>query len=201
MTDPLANMAPHNNPPDPAPGADVSAFWQAADRLRPYLRVVAARTLGNQLTRKVDASDIVQEGLAAAVDRFGQFRGRDMAEWQGWLAAIVRNEALNQRRYWDQELRDAGREQNLAIGSTGGIQLAGENTSPGSRVDRRERAVRLLAVIEQLPADYRQVLELRNFEGLPYADIAERMDRNEAAVRQLWVRALRQLRKQLGDLA
>lgn len=52
-------------------------------------------------------------------------------------------------------------------------------------------------MLERLPADYRDVLILRNIEELPFDEIASRLDRSPGAVRMLWVRALARLRDEL----
>ena len=62
-----------------------------------------------------------------------------------------------------------------------------------------ERAVRLAEALGRLSADYREVLVLRNFEELPFQEVAERMGREVKAVRMLWIRALAALAKQLPD--
>jgi RNA polymerase sigma factor (sigma-70 family) len=56
-----------------------------------------------------------------------------------------------------------------------------------------------MAALEQLPFEARQVIELRNFDRLPYSEIAARVGRTEQATRQSWVQAVRQLRQQLGE--
>ena len=43
----------------------------------------------------------------------------------------------------------------------------------------------------RLPDDYREVLILRNLEGLSHEEVAQRMGRDVGAVRMLWVRAWR----------
>jgi RNA polymerase sigma-70 factor, ECF subfamily len=58
----------------------------------------------------------------------------------------------------------------------------------------REQQVLLADALERLPADYREVIILRNLEDLSYDEIAQRMGRTPGAVRMLWVRALAQLR-------
>ena len=45
--------------------------------------------------------------------------------------------------------------------------------------------------------DYREVIILRNLEGLSHNDVARRMDPGVEAVRMLWVRALARLRQAL----
>ncbi|HEV3262880.1 MAG TPA: sigma-70 family RNA polymerase sigma factor [Gemmataceae bacterium] len=179
--------------------ADAAAFWNMAQQYRPYLKAVAQRVLGQRLQGKVDASDVVQQSLVAAVEQFGQFRGQGLAEWQAWLVAIVRNEAINVVRYWSQEERDPHREQSLKEGGPAGLQLAADTSSPGQKAARREQATRLMAAMDRLPPDYREVIVLRNFEALSHGELAARMGRSGEAVRQLWVRAVRRLREELGE--
>jgi RNA polymerase sigma-70 factor (ECF subfamily) len=57
--------------------------------------------------------------------------------------------------------------------------------------------VLLAEVLAHLPQDYRNVIILRNLEGLAHEQIADRMGRSVGAVRMLWVRALERLRKEL----
>lgn len=202
FTDRIGNtVQPSDSDRSPGPpgqcDTDADAFWSMADHFRPYLKGVAANVIGARLANKVDASDVVQQGLAAAVDRLDQFRGQEAAQWQGWLVAIVRNEARNMVRYWRQDLRDAGREQALAAGSTVGFQPSDDLTSPGEKVEKREQAALLLSAVERLSPDHRRVIELRNFNGLDYAEIARQMGRSRDAVRQIWVRAVRDLRRSL----
>jgi RNA polymerase sigma-70 factor (ECF subfamily) len=51
----------------------------------------------------------------------------------------------------------------------------------------------------QLPAAYQEVVRLRNFEGLAFDEVAQRMGRTPGAVRVLWVRALDRLRTLLKE--
>jgi RNA polymerase sigma-70 factor (ECF subfamily) len=177
-----------------ARGGDTAAFWQLAESYRTHLKRVAAKQLGSRLSGKVDASDVVQQGFLAAHRRLAQFHGRDLGQWLGWMTTIVRNQVRKALRYWHRERRDLRREQRLADGSAAGCAPPGGSTSPSQRAVRREQAARLLAALERLPAEYQEVLRLRNFGDLPYADIAARMNRSEEAVRQLWARAVRRLR-------
>lgn len=199
MDAPSQSSAQYDSLLAPARAGDVAAYWQLADSYRPYLKAVAAGMLGNRLAGKVDVSDVVQEGLVVAFEQLANFRGQDAAQWQGWVLAIVKSQAQKQLRYWQQEKRDVHRQQALAIGSSGEQQLAADTSDPAQRVVRREQTAWLLAVIDRLPSDYREVLQLRSFEDLPYADVAVRMRRSEGAVRVLWARAVQRLRDEWGD--
>jgi RNA polymerase sigma-70 factor (ECF subfamily) len=70
-------------------------------------------------------------------------------------------------------------------------------SSPSTRVSRREEAALLADGIARLPADYREVIVLRNFQRLPFEQVAERMGRSPGAVRMLWARSLERLHREL----
>jgi RNA polymerase sigma-70 factor (ECF subfamily) len=169
---------------------EVAAFWELAERYRPYLKTVAARLLGDRLPS--DGSDVVNHGLAVAFERLAQFNDRHAAVFLAWLAAIVRNEAL-------MSLRRAGRVRPLPAGSSDEEVLAAGGSGPDGSVSRREQAARLLAAVGRLPDDYRTVIELRNLQELPFEEVARRMTRSHDAVRQLWTRAMKRLRAELGE--
>jgi len=184
---------------------DGSGLWSAADELRPYLRKVAAAVLRGRLDGKLEASDVVQQGLLASVERFDQFRGENAAEWQRWLVAIVRNEARNLLRYWHQDKRRVAREKpfrgsraDVGDAERPGAHLPAASPTPSRAVAARQEASKLFEMMDRLPAEQRQILTMRHFEGLSHAEIAERLGKSPDAVRQSWVRALRLLRQRMG---
>ena len=71
--------------------------------------------------------------------------------------------------------------------------LAATATTPSAAAARRERAVLLADALESLRADYREVVILRNLEGLKFSEVATRMGRSSGAIRMLWARAIEQL--------
>ena len=180
-------------------GADsprrVPGFWDRADSVRPYLKQVARRLLDSGLSAKLDPSDVVQRALLNAHEQANQFQGRTFAEWLGWLSAIVRNETLHAIQFYQRNVRDVRREQPLAREPGSVCQFS---VSPQEQAQRREQAALVLTALEHLPEEYRKVVDLRNFQDLQFAAIAEQLGRSVAAVRQLWVRAVRRLRWQIG---
>jgi RNA polymerase sigma-70 factor (ECF subfamily) len=79
--------------------------------------------------------------------------------------------------------------------------LAAPGSTPSVHFDHLERELRLAEALARLPDDYRQVILLRNFEGLAHEEVAQRMKRGTGAVRMVWVRALARLRAELGEAA
>ena len=68
--------------------------------------------MGSGLATKAGASDLVQETFLAAQRGIAGFRGSTLAEWRGWLEAILTNQLANLRRsYLDTQkaLKSRGR--------------------------------------------------------------------------------------------
>jgi RNA polymerase sigma-70 factor (ECF subfamily) len=176
----------------------------ALERYRAWLHLLARLQLARRLQGKVDASDVVQQALLEAVRALPQFRGTGEADVLAWLRGILAHVlAREARRYAGTQQRDVAREvsleQELAESSRRlGDVLAAEQTSPSEAAARREQSVLLADALARLPDDYREVIVLRNLEGLPHEEVAARLGRGVGAVRMLWVRALARLRQELG---
>jgi RNA polymerase sigma-70 factor (ECF subfamily) len=153
---------------------------------------------------KVDASDLVQETLMEAHRDFGQFRGRTEGEFVHWLRRILASNLANLIERYTAQRRDLRLEQQLVAGLDQSSQaldrgLVARESSPSGHAVRREQGLLLANALEQLPDDYRQVLILRHLEQLSFPDVARQMGRTLDSVKNLWARALAQLRRSMGD--
>src|SRR5262245_25839580 len=172
-------------------------------RFEPWLKLLARVQLESRFQAKFDASDVVQQTMLEAVRAFPQFRGTSEAEFTAWLRQILAHALAHEiRRYAGTQKRDLRRERSLDEDLTQGSQrlgdmLAATGTSPSQKVAQRERDVLLAQLLHRLPDDYREVLILRNLEGLSHEEVARRMGRQPGAVRMLWVRALARLREEV----
>lgn len=174
---------------------DDSALWRLTEQFRPYLKALVRRNIGPQLGGKVDDSDIVQQSMIRAVNKFQDFEGAHLAQWHAWLVTIVQNETRNTVRYWHQQRRDAKLETATPNDSQNNWDPSGNGSTPSGVAMRRERAARLVATIQQLPEDQQQLIHWRHFENLPHKVIAERLGISEAATRQRWKGVLEKLNK------
>jgi RNA polymerase sigma-70 factor (ECF subfamily) len=75
--------------------------------------------------------------------------------------------------------------------------LFAKQSSPSQQAARRERAILLADALARLPDEYREVIVLRHLQGLPFAEVAQRLGRSLDSVDKLWVRALARLRRTL----
>lgn len=171
---------------------------------RNYLLLVARTGIDLHLRGQVNPSDMVQEAFLEAFRDFEQFRGGTEAEFLGWLRRIlVHNLARLAERQLHAGKRDARRQVSLeqrmaALESSAaglGTALVSSVPSPSGQAQRREWGALLADQLARLPPDYREVIVLRNLEGLAFEEVGRRMDRTAAAVRVLWLRALDRLRQ------
>jgi RNA polymerase sigma-70 factor (ECF subfamily) len=122
----------------------------------------AAYNLARWLSRNAeDAQDIVQESFLRALRSRDQCRQESV---RAWLLKIVRNTCHT----WLTSNRT--RSAPLAMLDT---VSASDSASPEAAVQRRQDAGVVRRAIEALPDEFREVIVLRELEGLPYKEIAE----------------------------
>ena len=180
-------------------GRDVAA---ELERYRSWLALLARLQVDARFRAKFDPSDIVQQTLLEAVRGWPKFRGATDAELTAWLRQILAHVLQHEMRRYGVPRRDLGRELSLeaVIAESSrrlGDALAAPGSSPSEHAGRKELELRLADALSRLPADYAEVILLRNVESLPHEEVARRMGRGTGAVRMLWVRALARLREEL----
>jgi RNA polymerase sigma-70 factor (ECF subfamily) len=187
-----------------ARSGDREAQGRLLETVRPYLTFLARASIGQRLQGKTDAADLVQETFIEALRDFASFQGGTPAELLAWLRQIlVRNLADLLRRYYGTQARDLRLEQQLSVtleraSSSLGGALAADQSSPSEQAARAEVALHVAETLARLPAHYREVLVLREIEGLSFPEVAQQMGRSVDSVEKLWIRALAKLRLSLG---
>ena len=124
----------------------------------------AAHNLAKWLLRnEEDAQDIVQEAYLRAFRSFDGFHGTN---GRAWLLTIVRNTSytLLKKRHavdlttsFDEEIHATGH----------------DSVSPATILEHSEDAELIREAIDELPAEFREILILRHQEGLSYKEIAD----------------------------
>jgi RNA polymerase sigma-70 factor (ECF subfamily) len=124
----------------------------------------AAYNLARWLVRNgTDAEDLVQEAYLRAWKGFSGFRGGD---GRGWLLTIVRNTCYTWLR--------ANRRHELAVEFDEQVH-SGDVATPEAERVLVESAGRetLEKALQELPAEFREVIVLRELEELSYKEISE----------------------------
>jgi RNA polymerase sigma factor (sigma-70 family) len=150
----------------------------------------AAYNLARWLTRNgQDAEDAVQEACLRAFRFFGSFRGGDA---RNWLLKIVRNTCYTQlQKNRPQEL--ATFDEEIHSDDDGSM-------NPETLLLRSADSQLLRQALEQLPVNCREVLVLRELEGLSYSEIAEVSNIRLGTVMSSLSRARERLRQSLTSL-
>jgi RNA polymerase sigma-70 factor, ECF subfamily len=183
---------------------DAEGLGALLELYRNYLHLLARMQIDLHLQGRASPSDVVQETFVQACANFGQFRGSSEPELRAWLRRILVNTLA---RLVEQQMkarkRDVRREVSVERlvrdleDSSAAFEaaLVSPHSSPSAQAERHETAARVADQLARLPAHYREVIVLRNLEGLPFDEVARRMGRTTGAVRILWLRALDQLRQ------
>jgi RNA polymerase sigma-70 factor (ECF subfamily) len=124
----------------------------------------AAHNLARWLLRnEQDAQDVVQEAYLRAFKSFGGFHG---SNGRAWLLTIVRNTSYT--------LLKKNRAADLTTTFDEEIHPVGhESVSPATILEHAEDAELIKNAMDDLPAEFREILTLRHQESLSYNEIGE----------------------------
>jgi RNA polymerase sigma-70 factor (ECF subfamily) len=142
-----------------------------ANIVEPHLAdaLMLARWLTGNAT---DAEDIVQEACLRAFRSIGSFNGGSA---RAWVLAIVRNTAFTwlakNRKFRLVAFEDLSSDDRERLESGAGSE-SGAIATPEQQLIMRADASCLAAAIANLPEEFREVLVLRDLQGLDYREIA-----------------------------
>ncbi|MEO5939708.1 MAG: sigma-70 family RNA polymerase sigma factor [Candidatus Limnocylindrales bacterium] len=169
---------------DRARSGDIVAYEELVRRHQ----AVAIRT-AHLFAPDGDSEDAVQEAFVKAHAALGRFRAG--APFRPWLLQIVANEARNRRR-------SEGRRARLALRSAEDRRPDDAAPSPESAVLANERRTWLLAGVNALRDEDREVIAARYFLDLSEAEAAEVLGLPRGTVKSRLSRAIGRLRDRLA---
>lgn len=164
--------------------------------IAPYERRVYL-TAYEILRNPSDAEEVAQEAFLKAYRGLSKFRGD--AKFSTWLLRITVNEA---RMRW-RKVREVSLESLLPENDETGytpLQLADWREIPGDALDKREMREQISQALAALPEKYREILTLRDINGLSVAETAEALDLGISNVKTRLFRARMQLRDAFIEL-
>lgn len=139
-----------------------------------------------------DAEDILQETMLAASRTIGNFQGNSSIST--WLYTIARSFCIKKRR---QSKFAPSRLESLESASRETERIAHPGASPDDAVQSREIEHALETALAQLEPEHREVLLLRDMEGLKASEVAEVLEMTVVAVKSRLHRARARLRDAL----
>ena len=169
---------------------NIEAYGKIVNRYRIRLYNFVYRFVGERET----AEDIVQETFLRAFRKRKEYRA--IANFSTWLFTIAGNLAkseLRRRKRW--RLFSLHRDDD----SDTGIDLPDETYRPDTVTESSIADVDIQRAISSLAANYRQVILLRDVEGLSYQEISEVVDCPVGTVKSRVNRARLKLQQKLKN--
>lgn len=141
------------------------------------------------------AADLTQDVFVRAYQAWGQFRGDSQV--YTWLYRIAINLARNflERRSRERRLQVPESDEDDPISSWEPID---EGLAPDEMLENEELGRLMLRELRGMRPEHREIVVLRDIEGLPYNEIAQILGCSVQAVKSKLFRARSVLRKRLG---
>lgn len=165
---------------------DVNAFEELMAAYEKNVYNLALRMVNNP----EDAADMAQEAFIKAYQSLPGFRGD--SKFSVWLYRIVSNVCLDFLRR-----RNRRSELSLSVeddeGEEAQLDIPDETFSPEAQLERRMTREAVQRGLSGLPPDSRQILLLREIQGLSYEEIAQVLDLEVGTVKSRLFRARKKL--------
>ncbi|MEN8655271.1 RNA polymerase sigma factor [Streptomyces sp. 21So2-11] len=160
-----------------AQDGDVTSLTTVVMESQPHVRRFAISLCASPQ----DAEDAAQEALIILYRKIGTLRATGALA--SWMFRIVRNECLRQVR--------------LLVSRSDGASVEPEASAEDAVLHKLE-AERIAAAVSALPRDQRQVLIMRDVQGLPGKTVADSLGLSKAAMKSRLHRARATLRHSLA---
>ena len=167
-------------------GGDTEAFEQLVLEHQNKVYSLALRMLGNE----EDARDMAQEAFVRAYTSLAGFRGD--SKFSVWLYRLTSNICID-------FLRSRQRHQTVSLtydteDSEGGqLEIPDERFTPEAGLERSELRSAVLRGLDSLSPEFRNILLLREIDGLSYGEISRALDLEEGTVKSRIFRARKKL--------
>ena len=169
---------------------------RAIERLLAAEAPSVARFAARMCRNSADAEEVAQETLIAAVRTLPNFRGE--SSLSTWLYTIARSFCIKQRRRGRTVRRaDTSLDDPQSAAAT---QLADEHPRPDANLADRELGEAIEHAVGSLAPMYREVLILRDMEGLSAPEVAASLGLGLEAVKSRLHRARLAVREQLAPV-
>ena len=166
-------------------GGNEAMFGELVRRYERPLHALICRLTGDP----AEAPDVFQETFIRVFRHAGSFTGR--SRFKTWLYAVAANVCRSHAR---------AMARRQATGGPDAPERPDQAPGPDGVAQSKEIGARIGQAVAGLPADQREVLVLKLYEELTYAEIAQALGRPLGTVKSQMRAALKKLRPQLRGL-
>jgi RNA polymerase sigma-70 factor (ECF subfamily) len=170
-------------------GGEPEAFNILVRRWERHIYSLTLRMLG----RDEEAKDATQETFLSAYRNLSKFRGE--AKFSSWIYRIALNICNTKLRSRMKSTVSLEEQREMT-----GFELAAEAEELGSDIQQQQIARHVRRALQGLPAEMRQVIIMKEYEGLKFAEIAEILGVPLSTVKTRMYTGLSELRKRLEHL-
>jgi RNA polymerase sigma-70 factor, ECF subfamily len=114
-----------------------------------------------------EAADAVQDAFVKAYRSLGRLRAG--SDFGAWFRSIVRNHCRDR-------LRAAPRRRNVPLDERTAAAAQGAEPTGSSAIEREQLAVLVRGFLARLSPEHREILTLKEVEGMSYAEVALAME-------------------------
>ncbi|MCG6989399.1 MAG: sigma-70 family RNA polymerase sigma factor [Gemmatimonadetes bacterium] len=164
---------------------DPEALRELVERAYPTVRRWALVRTGDP----AEADDLTQDVMVHVIQRLDGFSGS--SRFMTWLYTVTRNAAIDRLR------RSNRRESRLAEPGAHPVVATSAPDDPSAGADRHHIGDVVRAFFNELPHRQREVFDLAELQGVPAAEIAERLGIEAVSVRAHLFKARRTLRARI----
>lgn len=151
------------------------------------------------LGKPAEAEEVAQDVFIAVYKNLDRFRGD--AKFTTWLYRVVVNHCKNKQSYLIRRKTDRHDSMDQGKETEDGEmkrELPSPNPTPEKATLQRERHRILEQGLQQLGDDQRNIIVMRDLQGMPYDEIAATLDVAEGTVKSRLHRARAELKKRVG---
>jgi RNA polymerase sigma-70 factor (ECF subfamily) len=167
----------------------------AFERLHPRLLAMVERRLGHKVAARVDPEGVVQDAFLRARPRW-QAMNPKPADLDAWVYGQVHDRLVEVVRTVLGPKRNIARDIPWSAGSAAPLaeHLVDSQTGPATALSRAERCAAVRAALEKLDPLDREILALRHFDALNFAQIGAILGLSRNAATKRGLRAMVELR-------
>jgi len=188
--------------------AQLLARWHDGDRAAleellggnlDWIHQQVRRRLGERLRAKADSVDFVQEAVVEVLRYAPRFTVDSRARFRALMARIVENVLRDQNDFFNARRRAMSQEApQMGCVTLDGVGVS--RTDPGQAAEQREQQAALRLALELLDPQDREVIVLRQWEGLEFGEIGKRLGLDANTARMRFHRALPKLADRMDEI-
>jgi RNA polymerase sigma-70 factor (ECF subfamily) len=180
---------------------DRQALDSLIERHLTWIHKKVHHRLGSMLREKGDTCDYVQDAVVQFLQYGPRFTISNDERFRGLLLKIVENVLCNKYDWFTARRRAIARERPLPSDTILSLDPPQQQIhTPSKSAEKHEQEAWVRLGMELVKPEDREVLILRQWDGLSFEEIGQRLDISTSAARVRHLRAVRRLAKEVEEL-